>query len=75
MAYYTNVGPVSGPLHFRDAPEAIGVLNASDGKATVGMARKVGWDLNRVAVWRLTLHETELSGSWIVVDREFRPAR
>jgi hypothetical protein len=75
MAYYTNAGPESGPLHYRDAPEAIGVLNACDGEVTVGMARKVGWDLNRVAVWRLTVYAAELSGSWIVVDREFRPAR
>ena len=50
MAYYTNVGPKSGPLHYRAAPDAISVLDSFDGDVPVGVAKKVGWEVHRVAV-------------------------
>jgi hypothetical protein len=74
MSYHTNVGPKSGPLQYRDASDVSCVLKSLDGDVPAGMAKKVGWDVNRVAVWRLTVAEAELPGSWIVVDRQFRLA-
>jgi hypothetical protein len=75
MAYYTPLGPRNGPLRYPDAPAAIGVLESRDNPKPVGLASAVGWDDDGVAVWRLTICGAELPGSWIVVDREFRPAR
>ena len=75
MAYFTNVGPKSGPIKYRDGHGAIGVMEARDKHMPIGVALGVGWDGRGVALWRLSVGEDELPGLWIVVDREFRPAQ
>jgi len=73
MAYYTNVGPLSGPLHSRAGYLAIGVLQARKANTTIGTAVMAGKDDGGLALWRLTVDTFDLPGLWVVVDREFRP--
>jgi hypothetical protein len=82
MRYYTNVGPVRGPV-LKDTvpgakdtvPGAIDVLEALDKPVPIGMALCTGRDTTGIAVWRLAVHNAMVPGRWIVVDREFRPVR
>jgi hypothetical protein len=74
MAYYTNLGPLSGPLLGSAGYFAIGVLSARQAYTPIGTALVAGRDENGLALWRLTIDTTELPGLWVVVDREFRPA-
>jgi hypothetical protein len=74
MAYYTNVGPPSGPLLSRAGYFAIAVLHARQAYAPIGTALTDGPDEDGLALWRLTINEAEVPGLWIVLDREFRPA-
>jgi hypothetical protein len=39
----------------------------------VGMANCIGWDPAGLGVWRLTVHDDDVPGRWIIVDQEFRP--
>ncbi len=75
MAYYTNVGPVSGTLGQSHGYVAIGVLPAREIRSTIGMALAVGSGEGGQSLWRLIIRDAELPGLWIVVDREFRPAQ
>jgi hypothetical protein len=72
MRYYANYGPDHGPLLYGRVPGAIGVLEAPDKPMPIGMATSVGWDRNGPALWRLTIHDAEVPGLWVVVDREFQ---
>jgi hypothetical protein len=74
MAYYTNVGPLSGPLLSSAGYFAIGVLQARQVHTPIGTALVAGQDQAGLALWRLTIDQVELPGLWVVVDREFRPA-
>jgi hypothetical protein len=42
MAYYTNVGPKSGPILWRDHYGAIGVVESPDNRMPIGIARGGG---------------------------------
>jgi hypothetical protein len=75
MWYHANGGPASGFVMFRDAPDAISVLEAADDPTPIGTASYTGRDTAGLAVWRLTIRGTELPGRWIILDREFRPSR
>jgi hypothetical protein len=35
----------------------------------------IGWNLDKLAVWKLTVHGNGLPGRWVIIDREFRPAQ
>jgi hypothetical protein len=72
MAYYTNVGPLSGPLVSRAGYFAIVVLPARQSRTPIGQALAAGQDNDGLALWRLTVETIELPGLWVVVDREFR---
>ncbi len=74
MAYYTNLGPLSGPLLASAGYFAIGVLSDPQTHTPIGTALVAGQDQNGLALWRLAINKVELPGFWIVVDREFRPA-
>jgi hypothetical protein len=74
MAYYTNVGPQSGPLLSSAGYFAIGVVQARQAHTAIGTALVAGKDENGLALWRLTIDTIDLPGLWVVVDREFRPA-
>jgi hypothetical protein len=75
MAYYTNVGPKSGPIMYRDGHDAIGVLQDRDNHWPIGMALGWNWDAEGRSTYKLTVHGIELPGLWVVVDREFRPSQ
>ena len=82
MRYFTNVGPVRGPVlkgnvaGAKDTvPGAIDVLEALDKPVPIGGALCTGRDAMGIAVWRLVVHNATVPGRWIVVDREFRPKR
>ncbi len=73
MAYYTNVGPLSGPLLASAGYYAIGVLQAPQCHTPIGTALAAGKDANGLALWRLTIDQMELTGLYVAIDREFRP--
>jgi hypothetical protein len=75
MAYFTNAGPKSGPLRYADAPRTLPVADGRESCMPIGTATSIGWDLQKVAIWRLTAHGSNVPGTWIVVDREFRPVQ
>jgi hypothetical protein len=75
MVYYTNVGPLSGPLLSSAGYIAIGVLPARQAQTPIGTALVAGRDEDGRALWRLTIDPIELAGLWVVVDRGFRPAQ
>jgi hypothetical protein len=75
MSYFANIGPRLGPIMGRHRLVSIGVLQAPDDRAPIGMALAIGRDDDDVEVWELTVRGVELHGRWVVVDREFRPAR
>lgn len=74
MAYYANMGPDAGPLRARAGYFAIGVVPARQIRSPIGLAVADGQSDDGLTRWRLTIHEAELPGLWIVIDREFRPA-
>jgi hypothetical protein len=74
MAYYTNLGPLSGPLLASAGYFAIGVVSAPQTRTPIGTALVTGQDRDGRALWRLAIDNVELPGLWIVVDRQFRPA-
>jgi hypothetical protein len=41
--YFINWGPASGPLRYRDAGMALGVLAEPDKPMPIGIAHPVGW--------------------------------
>jgi hypothetical protein len=73
MAYYANVGPTRGTALYRDTPPATDVLEALGSPMRIGSASEAGWTEYGVALWRLTVNGTEISGRWAIVDREFVP--
>jgi hypothetical protein len=75
MWYFASAGPALGLLMFGSVRNAISVLEAPGDAVPVGTAICVSSDAAGVAAWRLVIRGVELPGRWIVVDREFRPAR
>jgi hypothetical protein len=75
MAGYAKFGPLSGPLRSDAGYCGIGVYPDRRGRTPIGTALVAGQDEDGRALWRLTIDTIELPGSWVVVDREFRPAR
>ncbi len=73
MSYYTNVGPLRGPVRSGEYPFAIAVLDSRHSISPVGMAFGVGRTDDSLAVWRLTVDGAEVPGRFVIVDREFRP--
>ncbi len=73
MTYYTNVGPPSGPLCSKHGYLAIRVFGADPVPEAIGVALAEGQDENGVTLWRLSIGEAEMPGTWIVLDRVFWP--
>ncbi len=73
MRHFTDVGPGSGTIRWRDGHAAVGVLQAPDNHSPIGMAPGTGWDDQGRLVYRLIVHGADVPGRWVVVDREFRP--
>ena len=73
MAYFTNVGPKSGPIMWWDGYYAIVLLEARGGDP-VGEALCIEQAPTGEALWRLAVRGAAVPGLWVAVDREFRPA-
>jgi hypothetical protein len=71
MENFTNASSL-GPVRYGQLPGSIGVLEALDKPMPIGLAACIGWDSAGLAVWWLTVHDAEVPGRWIIVDREFR---
>jgi hypothetical protein len=63
----------AGPVRYGQVPGSIGVLDAPDHLMPIGMANCMGWDPAGLVVWRLTVNDTDVTGRWVIVDREFWP--
>ena len=73
MRCFTSFGPQSGVLLYNAALGAIAVLEFHDGTEPIGVATCVGVNVKGQALWTLHVHEDDVPGRWIVVDREFVP--
>lgn len=73
MWYRADIGPSMGLLMFEDSMRTIDVVADSEDARPVGTASRLGSDAAGLAVWRLNVHGAELSGRWIVIDRQFVP--
>jgi len=62
----------SGPVREGRFPFTIGVHDAPDNFLPIGMASSVGWTEDGLAVWMLTVHDADVPGRSVIVDREFR---
>jgi len=63
----------SGPIRYGDVPGSICVLESLDKFMPIGEAHCLTWDENGLTVWTLRIGKEEISGRWVIVDREFRP--
>jgi hypothetical protein len=75
VRYFTSFGPQSRALPYSAALGCIAVLKARKKPTPIGVATCVGGDVEGHAVWTLNVHDADVPGRWIVVDREFRPAQ
>ena len=73
--YYADVGPEDGILMYGDVDGSIEVFEDPCRSISIGTARCIGWDAAGSAVWRLVVHDDEVPGPWLVVDREFLSTR
>jgi hypothetical protein len=73
--YFTNVGPRSGPILWRDDHAAIDVLRNPGDFARIGTARPVGRTEGGIAIWEITNPGKAVFGRWIVLGREFLPRK
>jgi hypothetical protein len=73
--FFTNVGPRSGPILWRDDCAAIDDLKNPDDFAPIGTARPAGRTESGIATWKFAIGHMALPGRWIVLGREFMPRR
>jgi hypothetical protein len=72
--YFAHI-TAAGPIRYDQVPESIEVLESPDKPMPIGMAFEAGWTEGRLATWRLTVHGADVTGRWIIIDREFRPVK
>ncbi len=74
MSTYFAYISAAGPIRYGQVPGSIGVLEALDRFMPIGEAHCLTWHQNGLAVWTLRIGKEEISGRWVIVDREFRQA-
>ena len=72
MRYFARFGPQTGALLYSAALGAIAVLEDPDGPTPIGVATCVRPNIKGHAVCTLNVHEADVPGRWIVIDREFK---
>jgi hypothetical protein len=75
IKYFTDAGPQSGPILWRDDHHPIDVLANPGDYMPIGRARPVGCTESGIAIWEIFLAYAKVSGRWIVLGREFLPKR
>ena len=73
MAYYTNVGPKSGPILWADNYVAIDVFRDPGDGTPIGTARLAECTEGGVVIWEIFIRGAMVPGRWIVLGREFLP--
>jgi hypothetical protein len=74
VRYYAHIS-AAGPIRREQVPGSIGVLEAPDKPMPIGEASCVSLTTNGLALWRLVVHGQEVAGRWVIVDRQFIPAK
>lgn len=69
--FFTDLGPDSGLVLYRDVEGSIEVFGDPDHSRPIGQASCIGWDAAGSALWRLVVHDEELEGPWVIVEGEF----
>ena len=72
---FTNVGPRSGPILWRDECAPIDVLSGAGDSTPIGRARPVGCTEGGITIWEIIVGRAEIPGHWVVLGREFLPRR
>jgi hypothetical protein len=72
---FSDAGPKSGPIRWEHRRDALGVHESPIDHAPIGVASAFAMDEDRRSLGRLTVHGAKVPGVFIVVDREFVPAR
>jgi hypothetical protein len=75
MTYFTDVGPRSGPILWRDSFGPIEVFRAPHDRPAIGQATPVGRTEGGIALWELTVGGARVLGRWLVLGRQFLAAR
>jgi hypothetical protein len=71
----TDVGARSGPILWRDRLFALAVLEACDNTRPVGVGPVHRTGPDRRGALAISVHDVELPGLRVVINREFRPAQ
>jgi hypothetical protein len=74
MALFTNAGPKSGPILWRDGLGPIEVFRAPRDRSAIGKATPVGRTKGGIALWELTVGGARVLGRWLVLGRQFLAA-
>jgi hypothetical protein len=72
---FTNAGPKSGPILWREGHLPIDVLRERGDRTPIGEANPVGCTEGKIAIWEIVLRGAVVTGHWIVLGREFLPKR
>jgi hypothetical protein len=68
-AYYTNFGDAA--IRYGEVPGTIGVLEAPDNPMPIGMALRIGWAAEGLALFQLAIGSEEIPGRWVCRARQF----
>jgi hypothetical protein len=71
MPYFTNAGPKSGPILWRDGDGAIDVFRDPDDRTPIGTAQPVGGTEGGIVIWDIFIRGAAVPGRWIVLGRQF----
>jgi hypothetical protein len=74
MTYFTDVGPKSGPILWRDGLGPIEVFRAPRDRRAIGQATPAGRTEGGIALWKLTVRDVATPGRWLVLGRQFLAA-
>ena len=69
--YFSNWGPLDGPISGLKIPFAMGVYDRTDGGFTIGRASPIGESGDGAGLYRLRIREVAIEGRWRCVGRAF----
>ena len=72
--YFAHISQ-AGPIRYGQVPGSIGVLEALDKFMPIGEASCRTHDEKGMTVWTLWIGKEEIPGRWVIVVREFMPAK
>jgi hypothetical protein len=69
---FTHIS-TAGSVGNGQVPGSMMVLEDPDEPMPIGMDSRFGRTEGAPATWRLTVDDADVTGRWVIVDREFRP--